>query len=393
MKCLTVQVCISKLLVDKEEVMGIRRKGGRIYQLFPTIIFLFILNCRKPPTPPEEDQQYDPRNISRTEGSSTSPKLDIRDNRVVVVWDDSTSGNWEIYYRERRDGEWGEIENISESPNISVAPQVVIDIYGNVHVVWEEDDPGAFIYYRCRESGSEWGEKILISEGVLPQIGTDSLGNIYIVWQNGGLWYKKKTLSSWEEAEGFAHGWGVNPAMAVSSDGHVYVVAEGGDSWYPDIYFYERSPDGEWTEYFNVTDTLLYCWVPDVYVDGDKRVYVSWTEYGMNSIGYRMREPGGTWQDKEYLPGITGGPWFTSIFGFGDTMGIVWSENRGNWEVYYRLKIGNGWGSEFNVSNTEELSLTKGRAVKIINGILHIVWTEGERDKEDIYYDEILLSY
>jgi len=387
--------------VNKEEVMGIRRKGGRIFQLFPIIIFLFIiLYCRKPPTPPDGDdnQQYDPRNISRTEGSSTSPKLDIRDNRVVVVWDDSTSDNWEIYYRERRDGEWGEIENISESPNISVAPQVVIDIYGNVHVVWEEDDPGAFIYYRCKESGGGWGEKEMISQGYLPQIGSDDLGNVHIVWlgrggTSGALNYIKKMSSSWSEVEIITYTDVTNPAMAVSSDGLVYVVAEGGDSWYPDIYFYERSPDGEWTEYFNVTDTLLYCWVLDVYVDGDKRVYVSWTEYGMNSIGYRVREPGGTWHDKEYLSGITGGPWFTSIFGFGDTMGIVWCENRGNWEIYYRLRIDGEWGGEHNISNTLELSLAKGRAVKIINGVLHIVWTEGERDKEDIYYDEILLSY
>jgi len=62
--------------VDKEEVMDIRRKGGRIFQLLFIVISLLILNCRKPPTPPEENQQYDPRNISRTGETSGVSKHD-----------------------------------------------------------------------------------------------------------------------------------------------------------------------------------------------------------------------------------------------------------------------------------------------------------------------------
>ncbi len=354
-------------------------------------MFLSLMSCKKP-SPPEDHTSppYDPRNISRTKTSSYTPSLDVRGDRVAVVWKDSIQGNnWDIMYRERVGDAWGEILNLSDTPGYSDDPQVAIDVQGNVHVVWEES---WHIYYRMKDPSGHWSPPRDLGPGSLPQIGTDVQGNVYVIWEHMGLWLREKTGNSWSERVGFAHGWADNPALSVTPDGHLYAVAEGGHSYTRDIYFYERPPGGEWFPYFNVTQNTSYCWAASVFGLPNGRAYVSWTEHGMNRIGYRVRNADGTWEDVDTLPGIQGGPFGSFIFGSGDTLLIVWNEKQENWEVYYRMKIGDQWGKIVNVTNTPGESFL-GKPPKVRNGVLYVVWSDNSDGFFDIFYDEVPLHF
>ena len=360
-------------------------------------ILLPLMSCKKP-SPPEDQTSppYDPRNISRTETHSSGPSLDVRNEFVVVVWSDSIQGNnWDIMYRERVGDTWGEILNLSDTPGYSDDPQVAIDVQGNVHVVWEES---WHIYYRMKDPSGHWSPPQDLGPGTLPQIGSDAQGNVYVIWEGiggppySGLVGKIKSSAGWSDLQVVSIYSSGNPALSVASNGHLYAVAESGPTYIQDIYFYERLPGGEWSPYFNVTQNTSYCWAASVFGLPNGRAYVSWTEHGMNRIGYRVRNADGTWEDMDTLPGIQGGPWASFIFGSGDTLLIVWNEKQENWEVYYRMKIGEQWGKIVNVTNTPGESFL-GKPPKVRNGVLYVVWSDNSDGSFDIFYDEIPLHF
>ncbi len=365
--------------------------------IFIFLGMMFLASCRRstfnPDNNPPPGPHYDPRNISRTETFSSSPALDIRGDHVVVVWNESDDGqnsnNFDIMFKECVNGEWSEAENISNTAGLSLGPKVALDVHGNVHVVWTE---GFHAYYRMRDNEGRWSEIQDLGPGSIPSVGTDSQGRVYVIWQYMGLWFREKTGESWTERQGFAHGWADNPSLWVTPDGHLYVVAEGGDSYTRDIYFYERMPGRDWSEYFNVTNNNFYCWSSSVYGTDEGRVYVSWVEYGMNRIGFRVRDVDGRWGEVDTLPGIVGGPWNSFIWGCGDTLIVLWEEKTDNWEIYYRVRIGDEWGERTNITNTPGNSFM-GLFPKIRDGKLYIVWSDSTDGNFDIFYDEVPLRF
>jgi len=67
-----------------------------------------------------------------------------------IVWDDSTPGNHEIYYKMTSDGgdTWSTSKRISWTSGYSTLPDIAADSSGNLHVVWYDDTPGNYeIYY------------------------------------------------------------------------------------------------------------------------------------------------------------------------------------------------------------------------------------------------------
>jgi len=366
----------------------------RYFIKFGLISFFLIgiVSCHKALPVPEPQPQYDPRNISRTETFSSSPVFDIMGNHVVVVWSESDDGpswdsNFEIMFRERVNGKWRKMQNISNTQGPSLTPQVDIDIHGNIHVVWSENGE---ICYRMRNTHGKWGNIQYLGHGSIPSVGSDREGNVYVIWQNLGLWYRQKQVGSpsWTEQQGFAHGWADNPSLYVTEGGRLYVVAEGGHSSIRDIYLYEKLPGEGWSEYFNVTNNGSYCWSSSVYGTDEGKVYVSWTEYGINKVGFRIRNEDGTWEDIDTLPDIEGGPWNSFVWGNKDTLIIIWEEKIDNWDIYYRTKINNSFSKRINMTRTSGNSFM-GFFPKIINGIIYIVWSDSTDGNFDIFYDEI----
>lgn len=68
--------------------------------------------------------------------------VDLEGN-VYVVWIQRKENNEEIYFKQRINGNWGSVQNISKTSGSSMLPRVAVDNNsGNVYVVWQERTGG-----------------------------------------------------------------------------------------------------------------------------------------------------------------------------------------------------------------------------------------------------------
>jgi BNR repeat-like domain len=91
------------------------------------------------------------KRLTWTSGYSTFPDMVIDSSGSLhIVWDDSTPGNHEIYYKMTSDGgnTWSTSKRISWTPGYSAMPDIAAGPSGYLHVVWYDDTPGNDeIYY------------------------------------------------------------------------------------------------------------------------------------------------------------------------------------------------------------------------------------------------------
>jgi hypothetical protein len=106
--------------------------------------------------------------VSASTGNSFHPSIDCIAGNVVVAWSDDTSGNPEIYLRRFVAGSstaWEQIGvqgsafpllagdtiappgGVSLTPNLSLAPQVRVDVFGNPTVIWADGAQGSLDIY------------------------------------------------------------------------------------------------------------------------------------------------------------------------------------------------------------------------------------------------------
>jgi hypothetical protein len=131
-------------------------------------------------------------NISDNVGLSEFPAIAVSDSNVHVVWDDTTPGNPDIFYRRSLDNGAtfpNIIKNLSDSAGGSLDPAIAVS--GNiVHVAWGESIAGAFevLYRRSLNDGNTFPNiiKNLSSNAggsAFPAIALSG-NNVYVVWLN-----------------------------------------------------------------------------------------------------------------------------------------------------------------------------------------------------------------
>ncbi|MFW9825495.1 MAG: hypothetical protein ACFFE4_21310, partial [Candidatus Thorarchaeota archaeon] len=147
--------------------------------------------------------------------SSEDPAIAIdNSDNIHVVWQDRTIGNWsggiddsEIMYVKYTSatGEWSNVTIISDTAtgwndDLSADPDIAVDIFGNVHVIWEDSTNGTWgddeeiMWTMYDASSSNWMNATVISDGYNdiwgwntgdcddPKIAVDSSGNAHAVW-------------------------------------------------------------------------------------------------------------------------------------------------------------------------------------------------------------------
>src|SRR6476660_8468288 len=122
--------------------------------------------------------------------NSQSPQIQALGNMTYVVWQDNSTGNDEIYLRKSSDGgiTFGNATNLSDNVGNSQSPQ--IQALGNMtFVVWQDNSTGNDEIYLRKSSnaGSTFSGKKNLSDNVgnsqSPQI--QALGNMtFVVWQD-----------------------------------------------------------------------------------------------------------------------------------------------------------------------------------------------------------------
>jgi len=123
-------------------------------------------------------------------------------NHLHVVWQDSSPGNWEIFYKRSTDG--GTIwttKRLTDNADTSSGPHVTVDSNNYLHVTWFDSTPGnkELYYTRSTNGGVTWTDKRLTwnpGQSESPAITADSDNHLHLVWTddtsgNQEIYYRK----------------------------------------------------------------------------------------------------------------------------------------------------------------------------------------------------------
>lgn len=235
-------------------------------------------------------------------------------NPIHAIQEENSS-NFNLEYNDFSTWRWSDLELVSsESIDVSSAPSFAIDSYDQVHVVWKDisglGGSSEEIYYKYRRPGLGWSTTEVIStEGTgfctLPDIAIDLYDNVHVVWQDqsnyGGagadydIFYKmwNASISSWtttkvvsEESDQNSH----HPEIVIDLFQNIHVVWEdysdydgSGLEW--DIFYKRWGPLSGWTLTEVVSqESLGFSLSPSMDVDKKGNVHVAWND-GTDYLG------------------------------------------------------------------------------------------------------------
>src|SRR4030042_1896976 len=90
------------------------------------------------------------KNLTNNAGSSRYPSMAVDGSNVYVVWFDNTPGNYEIYFKKSDDGgtTWTNNKRLTNTAGSSEDAVMTVD-GSNIYVVWEDDTSGNYeIYFK-----------------------------------------------------------------------------------------------------------------------------------------------------------------------------------------------------------------------------------------------------
>ena len=247
-------------------------------------------------------------------GSSIIPSITVDENgHVHLAWTDNTNyngagGDDDIFYKRwnATTGTWTPTVVVSNvSSDDSFRPQIVVDVNGHLHVVWQDitnyNGSGSDwdLFYRCWNATTDtWTvPQVVTNESTInsgqPAMAVDSYGTVHVVWRElfGGhenIFYKywNATIKAWSGAELISTESAFDtwvPKIAVDGSKHAHVVW-----WEVDAYIFHKrrnATTGNWTATELVsTESSSYTVEPSITTDLDGNVHVAWRD-GTNLDG------------------------------------------------------------------------------------------------------------
>ncbi|MBN1223239.1 MAG: hypothetical protein JXB23_08305 [Candidatus Aminicenantes bacterium] len=154
-------------------------------------------------TPKINSSYSAPLDLSGSSGIDFAEPQIAVDNagNVYVVWQQMNQGNLEVFFRKRIDGEWMEIENVSQTEGRSELPTIGVDrVAGKVYVAWSDTTSGKWAIYLREFDGEKWKDIENLTQSspksARPDLYCDSGGGVHLVYlQEVGNWrvfYQKK---------------------------------------------------------------------------------------------------------------------------------------------------------------------------------------------------------
>ncbi len=349
--------------------------------------------------------------LTWTAGISECPAVAINSaGHINVVWHDNTPGNYEIYYKKSVNGgaAWTASQRLTSTAGVSKNPAIAIDAWGNIHVVWQDSTPGnSEIYYKKSTNGAAtWtaNTRLTSNSGAseYPAIAVNSAGHLYVVWQdstpgNSEIYYKKSANNgdTWTASQRLTTTSGISeyPAIAINSSGHINVAWHDSTSGNYEIY-YKKSVNGgaAWTANKRLTYTSGISKNPAIAVNSSGHLHLFWEDNtpGNYEIYYKKSVNGGdTWSANQRLTFTAGVSEAPSIaVDSSNNLHVVWMDTTpGNSEIYYKNSTNGGttWAANQRLTSNAGASLDPAVAADPSDH-LYVVWHDATTGNKEIYY-------
>jgi len=286
---------------------------------------------------------------------SVYPCVAASGSKVHIVWEnDGFKRTSEIKYMRSTDGgvTWNPetrltnntVSGYGSPPSLSAAGAAL-------HMVWQG---GYRIYYkRSTDDGVTWSPDLRLSTDSCkfwrPSVAT-SRSLVHVVWfgdsncKHGGIFYKRSTDEgrSWKPEKRLTKDPSRPNAPCVDASGsNVHVVWQDFQHGQAEVY-YKRSTDegATWLPDIRLTNDPANSSLPSIAARG-AQVHVVWwdgRDRDWDEIYYKRSTDGGrTWEKDERLTDAPGRSAFSSVSISGQTVHVVWVDERDkNSEIYYK---------------------------------------------------------
>ena len=332
------------------------------------------------------------------------------DNKVMVMWAEEVSGNFDLYYRICSGGAWGPKTRFNTGIYNSIYPQLELAPDGKVHAIWMGKISEARSIYHAYYTDGVWStpEEVYPStrRSCWPRLGIMSNGILCSVWtqaegsnDQNTIRYSFKSSSSW------AGGRLTDTPDTTSIHADLYALgdkvyacwmdAEGPYIW--NLWFSQRQWGGNWTSPAIVASR--YAQFPAMAVDSKGDVHSIFFGGG-GDTPYYINRVNGSWSSPVQLPYLGK---FTKSFVYLDVdkwdyLHAVWrQEHNGIDDIGYVIRDEQGnWGTPEYVSNSSAATGV-GASKPLVrvdnNGYAHIVWldrrSESVQDEGKIFYNSV----
>jgi len=235
--------------------------------------------------------------LTSNSGVSEFPSIAVDSaGRLYVVWHDNASGNYEIYYKKSANNgdTWSSAQRLTWTLGVSHYAAVAIDSADRVHVFWDDSTPGNYeIYYKkSANGGTTWTANKRLTwtsgESIRPDAAVDSAGRLHVVWQdsttgNREIYHKRSadggTTWSANLRLTYMANDSIRPAIAADASTGLHVVWQDYANGNPEVY-YKTSTNGgaNWSANLRLTYTSGNTTEPDVAADAGGHVYAVWDD-------------------------------------------------------------------------------------------------------------------
>jgi len=351
------------------------------------------------------------KRITWTSGGSSHPAIAVDSEETIhVVWQDSTPGNLEIYYKKSTDGgaTWSRSKRITWSSSYSYDPAIAIDSNDVIHVVWRDDTPGNWEIYhkKSTDGGTTWSptRRITWTSGETkgPAIALDSNLNTHVVWHddlpgNYEIYYKRSTDggTDWSPAQRltWTAEYSMDPDIAVDPGNTIYVAYRDNTPGNEEVYLKRSSSAGKgWDAAKRLTWTSGWSQFSTLAIDGAGGIHLVWDDptSGNAEIYHKKSTDGGDhWSAIKRLTWTSNGSFEPDMaVGATDNIHVVWEDfTPGVPEIYYKTSADGGatWSAVQRITWTSGQSMAPSIAADS-SGAVHVFWHDNTPGNYEIYY-------
>ena len=352
------------------------------------------------------------------------PSLVVSGNNPYAAWEDSRSGNPDIYFARSTDGGATWSANVKINDDAGSAdqrnPSLAADESGGLYVVWSDRRNGNYdIYFaRSTDGGNTWSANVKVNSGAdsldqrTPSLAVDGSGGLYVAWNDG--FYGSAALSAdiyfAQSTDGGAT-WSAqvrldddtnsafqySPSLAVDGGGNLYAAWDDRRNDESDIYF-TRSSDGgaTWSANVKVNDDAGSAdqYTPSLTADGAGSLNLAWVDYwdGDRDVYFaRSTDGGNTWSASARVNDDAGSASQSApslAVDGGGNLHLAWKDYRDESnEVYFARSTdgGNTWSANLRVNDDTGASLDAPCLAIDDSGNVHIAWQDYRNGNYDVY--------